>query len=408
MHNSKIKILFVALAVTCSFALAGHPTLAGTVITANQVSVAYTGGSVTINPYWETTVKVIRGYELIPTAPRTTSINVPQLVYFPHKIINRANVTDNVTWNILFIDANWSYVFIKDDNDDGVHQSEEVTTINTAITLASNATYNFFVKFSPILASTLFSGVNISSVTTNFSTFYSYNGFNSHKYGGYSSLDVSDNIDATDVRRTGIYLTAYLEGYYNYAAGTQQPITINVQFRTVQNINSGISFNIPLDTYGNALLKRTDIPTGDYYVCVRHYLPGLALGVNHLTYVSSINISLTKDVITTINVSDSAAPAFLPVYISYLTKINPMTELHGKFQIKGGDSNADDKVNVVDIVAWENQSKDSQADQRGELRWSEKANYNGDALISGADFSIWNKNKGQYVPPPEKDSGGPL
>jgi len=399
----KFKCILLAFftVLLSSFALAVYPTSAGIMIDSKTVTVSYFGGQVTANYPVSLEVKIIRGLEIIPSAARTISINEVVTVYFPHKIINRANVTDNATWNILSIDNNWNYVFINDDNNDGLHQTAEVTTVNALQTLATNSTYNFFVKFMPLFADSIFSGVRIRTTANNVSK---YIGFNERNYGGYAQLNVSDNIDATEVNRTGLNITALFEGYYTYATGLQQLVTINIQFRVTQNIDTGISYNIKLDDQGNAIFRKNDLPTGRYYVCVRQYLPGLDLGVNHVTYVSSENINLIQDQIITINISDSLdAQTFLEAYISKKTKLSPMTEIHGKYQIKGADSNADHKINVVDIVAWENQSKDNTADQRGDLNWTEKANYNGDGLISGPDFSVWNKNKGQYVPPPEKD-----
>ncbi|MDC0977702.1 hypothetical protein OAR19_00425, partial [bacterium] len=355
----------------------------------------------TANPVVTINVLEINGVENIPTVERTVSISVAETVYFSHKIINRSNVTDNITWNILAINGSWDYEYILDDNNDGVHQGGETTVITQPVTLSSQASYNFFLKFDPILADSVSSGI---TVITNGGNVVKYTGYNSVDYGGIETEGISDNIDATAVPRSGLNITAYFEGYYDYAENSQELITINIQFRTAQNIDSGVSYNIALDVSGNASFRKNDLVTGNYYICVRQYIEGLSLGVNHVGYVSSESITITQDILTTVNISNSLeVTSYLEPFVSQKTGLSSMTELHSMYQVKGADSNADQKVNIIDIIAWENQAKDPNADENSDGNWTEKANYNGDTLINGQDFSIWSKNKSQYIPLPEDD-----
>lgn len=403
-------MICAAIFLNCAFA--DYPTLAGTTVeVANTITVnfyqadtASWSGLVTANFPYAFNVMAMAGVSTNPQEERTIYITTLDPVYFSHKIINMSNAFDSVSWDLLYDDDGWDYAFILDENNDGLHQETETTEITGPINLEAQTSYNFFLMLAPAVAQivpgSVSTGIKIETITGNI---VAYTGWNDVFYGGAATINVSDNIDAESVARTGLKVTAYFEGYFNYQTLTQQPITINVQFRPVQNIDAGASYNMALDEYGQTTVMYNDLPMGNFYICIRQYVEDLPLGVNHVGFVSSENIMVTRDVITTINISDSldTDSTFIEAYLPVKTRISPMTDIHGKYQIKGGDSNADNKINVVDIVAWENQSASANAQMRSKNGWTEKANYNGDDYISGADFSVWNKNKSQYIPLPE-------
>ncbi len=195
-------------------------------------------------------------------------------------------------------------------------------------------------------------------------------------------------------------LTLLIDGYYvkNF------PATMNIQFRPVQNVDSGITMSLVLDGSGHGTAVVNGDVSGNYYVCIRQDLTGLPLGVNHLAFCTSENIQFIRNQAAVMNLSDAASPNYHKPFIPK-NGTNPMVyrpEI-AKWVLKGGDATGERVINITDIVNWENAVSNSLSDQRGKANWSEKANFDGDNYLNTDDFSVWNRSKGQKSNLPEED-----
>jgi len=199
-------------------------------------------------------------------------------------------------------------------------------------------------------------------------------------------------------------LTVFLQGYYD--GGVHRPATINIQLRPTQNIASGPSIEAELDASGSAgtlILPKMPGVGNDFYLVIWHKLPGEALGVNHLVYVSSANIDFSSAV--TINLTDSGSPYYHEPFVPQTgTGQGSLYDEGGSvMSLKGGDASGDQYVSLVDIVRWDNAATSANANQRSKPGFKEDVNFNGDDYINTDDFGVWKKNDGQSVPMPEDD-----
>ncbi len=195
-------------------------------------------------------------------------------------------------------------------------------------------------------------------------------------------------------------LTMLIDGYYvkNF------PATMNIQFRPVQNVDSGITMSLVLDGSGHGTAVVNGDVSGNYYVCIRQDLAGLPLGVNHLAFCTSENIQFIRNQAAVMNLSDATSPNYHKPFIPK-NGTNPMVyrpEI-AMWVLKGGDATGERVINITDIVNWENAASNSLSDQRGKANWSEKANFDGDNYLNTDDFSVWNRSKGQKSNLPEED-----
>jgi len=195
-------------------------------------------------------------------------------------------------------------------------------------------------------------------------------------------------------------LTMLIDGYYvkNF------PATMNIQFRPVQNIDSGITMSLVLDGTGHGTAAVNGDVSGSYYVVIRQDLVGLPLGVNHLAFCSSENIAFIRNQAAQLNLSDDTSPYYYTPFIPG-NGTSPMVyrpEI-SKWVLKGGDATGEKVINITDIVNWENAASNPLGDQRGKAQWSEKANFDGDNYLNTDDFSVWNRSKGQKSNLPENE-----
>jgi|GEM_PF-3566958 len=136
-------VLFLGLAAGSVIA-AGTP--AGTILE-TTCSLDYTATtSQTASAYVDVTVAQTPGVAISLGAP-TQPVVPGQAYYVLARAINTGNAADTI--NLLSTSANgWPISLIRDDNNDGIHQSTEVTTITNSGILPADAVFQCFAKLS--------------------------------------------------------------------------------------------------------------------------------------------------------------------------------------------------------------------------------------------------------------------
>jgi hypothetical protein len=407
------KVLFLAITLLfiSGFGLqVTAATLAGTDIAPGTFTMIYSNGvsaASTYNVEIGDAVTVEAFYAIDVTPPTTDSVAIEynETTYYHQAIENISNTAASISYTLDDISSLWTATVYFDDNSDGVHQPGEVTVATSAITIAAESTKSIFVVFtapstyvSPAIVK--FHPVIVGTPTG------SYTGFNSTVYGGEAEFIITENAELALMSK--ISLQVLLHGYYDAGSNTQEPATVNLQFRSVQGVDSGPSVNVSLATSGETGNSGSlDISgvSGNYYLVVKHKLEGLPLGVNHVAYISSENITFIQDQVVTVNLIDSGNQYYHAPYIKPGTSygFNSLLQLQpsGKWVIKGGDSSGDRIINITDIIKWNNSATNPNSDNRGDGSWTEEANFDGNGFMNTDDFSIWNTNRSQPIPLPE-------
>ena len=190
---------------------------------------------------------------------------------------------------------------------------------------------------------------------------------------------------------------------------------VNLQFRTVRNVASGSSYDLGLDENGSTGDQNLPGLTDDsYYLLVRHKLSGttysggpIPLGSNHFPLISKDAIAFSNGVTTDVNFSDQSSSDFVEVYVStHPQACSPMIAVgtNGRYwQLGGGDADGNQTINVSDILKWDTSVGFNDSDDRGDPKFSDQGNFNGNNQIEGYDFNVWKKmiNEGNtYAPLP--------
>lgn len=216
-----------------------------------------------------------------------------------------------------------------------------------------------------------------------------------------------------------------MAGYFDSGSFTQQTATVNVEFREVQDSPApGVRFSFDLDEEGWSEVVHLDgLAAGEYYVLVRHQLHGetyggqtIPLGSNHLPVITRDSVNFAPyggdSGETTVNFSEgSPEKGFVEPYVStHPHASNPMLMFeHGEetwWKLAGGDADANRLINVDDILMWNTAAEDPDARARGDDRFSEQVDFNGDGVINIYDFSVWATTRARgisYAPLPEED-----
>lgn len=220
---------------------------------------------------------------------------------------------------------------------------------------------------------------------------------------------------ATPEGGCGINLVLYLHGYLNETTFTQQTATVNLQFRTVRNLESGIDYNLALDQNGaTGSQSLPGLSANSYYLLIRHKLFGntysgspIPLGSNHFPAISKDAISFSEGETRSVNFSDQCDSDYVEVYVSpHPQACSPMIAVgtSGRYwQLGGGDADGNQTINVSDILKWDTLVGFNDSDDRGDPKFSDQGNFNGSDQIEGYDFNVWKKmiNEGNtYAPLP--------
>ncbi len=117
-------------------------------------------------------------------------------IYYPFKISNEGNAPDtySLSYTVSYTGASgspWTIEFVKDDNQDGIHDPTETTTI-TSITAGEDEDVWFFLKVTPSTDALFNSTANVTiTVTSSGSDGDAYTGDNGLVYGGPDSITYS-------------------------------------------------------------------------------------------------------------------------------------------------------------------------------------------------------------------------
>ena len=212
-----------------------------------------------------------------------------------------------------------------------------------------------------------------------------------------------------------IDLKLYLHGYLNELTLAQRVAAVNVEFRKFQNQAGEYACDLNLDIAGRTGERDLwNLTPNSYYLLIRQKLSGntfdgqtVPLGANHYAVVSAQPRDFVLGVVTGVDFSDSESEDFLGVYTSaHEQASNPMIAVgtSGRYwMLGGGDADGNQLINVADILKWDTLVGFPDADDRGEERFSEQGNFDGNDKIDGYDFNVWKRmvNEGAtYAPLP--------
>ncbi len=173
-------------------------TPAGTVITSN-VTVNYQDevGNARPEVTAEANVTVSTIYGVAWNVTASDNETAPGVaIYYPLKISNEGNAPDtfSLSYTVTYggnAGSPWTIEFIQDDNQNGVHESTETTTI-TSISAGEDDDIWFFLKVTPSTNALFNSTANVTiTVTSSGSDGNSYTGDNGLVYGGPDSITLS-------------------------------------------------------------------------------------------------------------------------------------------------------------------------------------------------------------------------
>ena len=201
----------------------------------------------------------------------------------------------------------------------------------------------------------------------------------------------------------------YLHGYLDETTFvdeddfTQQTATMVGEFRSSRDIPGSEQYYFYLDAQGNSgEVALPGLNAGSYYLLLRQKLYGgtffsstavIPLGANHYPVMSDDWITFTEGVTTGVNFSDQCSPDFVEAFVSSQTDASsPMIELGttGRYwMLGGGNANGDVIINILDIGTWDTLITYSDSDDRGEARFSENGNFDGNDRINLYDFNVW-------------------
>ena len=195
-----------------------------------------------------------------------------------------------------------------------------------------------------------------------------------------------------------------LEGYYDPSASQKSKIfTVEVEARTGTSANTatGIAGRCtavfdPADGYVKNPGNYWDIvppdstadPSTQYYLVVKHKLPGNPSGPNHLPIITKDKYSLTVASSPTIDLT-TGDKAYQPTG-NYLPALNTKDNLQMLWM---GDYNGDQNLSPADIGLWSFAYKDYMDYGTYEI----KADFNTNGVVDPADAGLWSFNYLQAV-----------
>ncbi len=212
-----------------------------------------------------------------------------------------------------------------------------------------------------------------------------------------------------------IDLKLYLHGYLNETTLVQRETVVNVEFRTAMDQAGEYDFDLELDTSGSTGERELwYLPADSYYLLIRQKLSGwtfdsapVPLGSNHLPVLTGQPREFIEGVATGVDLSDTEAVDYIGVYVSeHEQASSPMIAAGttGRYwMLGGGDADGNELINVADILKWDTLVGFPDADDRGDGRFSEQGNFDGNDKIDGYDFNVWKRmvNEGvTYAPVP--------
>jgi hypothetical protein len=193
---------------------------------------------------------------------------------------------------------------------------------------------------------------------------------------------------------TTVTFKVYLQGYYQVGSDTQLPATLEVELRSGGSAGTAKTIiatqEVSLDQTGTGTAE-INAPFGDYYFVVKHKLPGLAAGSNHLSVITNSTKSFGAGPLT-LNLTDGTDLAYTPSG----SPTAEWTETNGKFSLRGGNANGDLNIRIVDFGIW----LAANGKDLGQSGFDPQADFDNDGRIRITDFGIWLSNNGKdsYVP----------
>jgi hypothetical protein len=190
-------------------------------------------------------------------------------------------------------------------------------------------------------------------------------------------------------------LTVLLQGFYNPETDTSRRCVVEIEARSgsspTDTVITGVAtVAVGADGVGqNGFLipAGTTIPAGSYYMCVRHKLPELPAGPNHMPVITANKVTLSETATAELDVSrdmtvvyrkSDTDPAY--IYPMFPENVTPV-----RYSLKGGFSDDNDDIGLGDYtimgnpVNWQRWVADG-ADIR--------ADSDGDGFIGLADYNV--------------------
>jgi 5-hydroxyisourate hydrolase-like protein (transthyretin family) len=372
------------------------PTPAGTILTSGIITINIAQTYITTaNPLVSITVQPIYGVSAVPTVNQVYVVTQNQTspVYFARHIENHATTADilNVSVNAS---TDWKVDYVLDTNGNGVLDTGETTTIAAQITLDALTSADIFVRLTPIVLNPVTAQISVQTIHPA----SAYTGFNGQTYGGLM-LVTGNDIVKVSAAAISFSLKSLLQGFYNSQNDMQITTSVSVELRPTRNQTAATAYTVTLKANGwSDPIQLLDVLPGSYYVFIKHY--------NHVSVVTTTTIAFANNVVTTLNISDTNSPYFVPIYLSATNNTNVTqnlrTERNGKLTIRGGQYNGlcgngitypnDNKINISDYRAF------SYAQSKFPSMFDPEADFNGDGIIDNTDYGIWLSNMNDYVP----------
>lgn len=182
-------------------------------------------------------------------------------------------------------------------------------------------------------------------------------------------------------------ITALLEGFLDPVSGKQVSTSIEVEFRTGNDMFTTTTVTIePFFLIYNNNTKAIDgcgkdVTDGDYYLVIRH--------LNHLSIILKDKVSISKTTTATVDVSQAATQLeYEPAGATY----SAMKVVGAVRLVRGGEYKADGLITVDDWQVWK--------DNYGLVNPDLSADGNGSGTVTVDDWQIWKDNYGSksYVP----------
>jgi hypothetical protein len=227
---------------------------------------------------------------------------------------------------------------------------------------------------------------------------------------GYFAIDLTlkegEGIPDPDGGGNGpiINLKLFLEAYYSSATHSSKPFTVLVEARTGSSPDSAVQANTvgtclaTLDASGlvtNNGFWTIVPPDDDYYLVIKHQIPGIKAGPNHLAVITmdKQQLSLAKPLdldLTVVNNIYKKPDGGINQYLA------PLKPLDGKNVLWLGDYNADRIVNELDSGLWWNNFQRFRSatppPKENSAEPYEQADYNRDGTVNEIDSGLWWNN----------------
>lgn len=213
---------------------------------------------------------------------------------------------------------------------------------------------------------------------------------------------------ATPGGNCGINLRLLMHGYLDPVTFVQQTATVRVDFcETLIGADSYYRL-IDLDESGVGETELPDLAINSYYLLVRQQLSGttysggdIPLGANHLPVITDQAVAFSAGVTAHVDLSDQSDVNFVDAYESPEEEASsPMIAVgtEGRYwQLGGGNADGNTIINITDIGKWDTLLGHNYSDDRGESKFSDEGNFNGNNKIEGYDFNVWKKMMSEGV-----------